>query len=380
MVVGDETINVVWFGEAPALRLNRWHHAAEHDAALRFEQLVLGAPAAIAPPAQTATGTLQISAVVPARNAEDWIELVPAGGSRERSRTDHPRRRRLDRPHGRLAQPWVDKVIDDGGAGVAAARMMGVASASQPAIALVDADVVLPPTASRDLDRVAALIASWWRFRQGSTASGPATTGVEPLARSSQSRQQQAVVRCLRQPHSPRPALGTSTHGQLRSGEDIDLRIRLNRQASGIGVSEGMVGLHRFADGLYFAGQAMACRRGRTWPHGAQARALRADQRDDPVRRRCARPGPAACGRHCGRGRTSAGFALGNYIGLWRGLTDRSAPARGRGRKLLQARWWHGSHCRRPWWPSHRNVPLCISLAHAADRQLNCCLSAPPSS
>jgi hypothetical protein len=30
-----------------------------------------------------------------------------------------------------------------------------------------------------------------------------------------------------------------------------------------------------------------------------------------------------------------AGFAIGNYIGLWRGLIDRGVPARGRRRKLL---------------------------------------------
>jgi hypothetical protein len=32
-----------------------------------------------------------------------------------------------------------------------------------------------------------------------------------------------------------------------------------------------------------------------------------------------------------------AGFAVGNYIGLWRGLIDRRVPTRGRGRKLLVA-------------------------------------------
>jgi hypothetical protein len=32
-----------------------------------------------------------------------------------------------------------------------------------------------------------------------------------------------------------------------------------------------------------------------------------------------------------------AGFAVGNYIGLWRGLIDRGVPAQGRGRKLLVA-------------------------------------------
>jgi len=336
MVVGDETINVVWFGEAPALKVRvGWQRTGEHDAALRFEQLVLGAPAAIAPPARAATGTLQISAVVPARNAEGWIEsclrairenepaeiILVDGGSTDRTVE--------------LAEPWVDKIIDDGGAGVAAARMMGVASASQPWIALVDADVVLPPTALRDLDRercerqLAALQA-------GLHSVGAGDYWSQSLAKHhnrGNSRQWFGVCASL---IARDLLLAHPLDGHLRSGEDIDLRIRLKRAGFRIGVSETMVGLHRFADGFAFAGQQwladgaglgrMVRKHGRSAllnamiPFAAAALGLARGMRE------ALRPWPYF-----------AGFAVGNYIGLWRGLIDRSVPARGRGRQLLVA-------------------------------------------
>jgi glycosyltransferase involved in cell wall biosynthesis len=336
MVVGDETINVVWFGEAPALKVRvAWRHAAEHDAALRFEQLVLGAPAAIAPPARTPTGTLHISAVVPTRNAEDWIEsclrairendpaeiILVDGGSTDRTVE--------------LARPWVDKVIDDGGSGVAAARMMGVASASQPWIALVDADVVLPPTALRDLDRERCdrqLVA----LQAGLHSVGAGDYWSKSLAdhhNRGNSRQWFGVCASL---IARDLLLAHPLDGQLRSGEDIDLRIRLSRAGFRIGVSEGMVGLHRFADGFAFAGKQ--------WLADGAGLGRMVRKHGGPALLNAVIPFAAAA-LGMARGMREAlrpwpyfaGFAVGNYIGLWRGLIDRGVPAQGRGRKLLVA-------------------------------------------
>jgi glycosyltransferase involved in cell wall biosynthesis len=334
MVVGDETINVVWFGGTPAPQARlAWRRAAEHDAARRFEQLVLGSPPALAPPAATATGTLRISAVVPARNAEAWIEsclrairenepaeiILVDGGSTDRTVE--------------LARPWVDKVIDDGGAGVAAARMMGVASATQPWIAMVDADVVLPPSALRDLDQERCdrqLVA----LQAGLHSVGAGDYWSQSLAdhhNQGQSRQWFGVCASL---ISRDLLLAHPLDGQLRSGEDIDLRIRLTGAGYRIGVSDAMVGLHRFADGFKFARDQwladgaglgrMVRKHGRgallnaIIPFAAAALGMARGMRD------ALRPWPYF-----------AGFAVGNYIGLWRGLTDRGVPARGRARKLL---------------------------------------------
>jgi glycosyltransferase involved in cell wall biosynthesis len=336
MVVGNETIRVVWFGEAaaPKVRL-AWRQAAMLDTADRFEQLVLGSAAAIAPPASSAAGTLRISAVVPARNAEEWIEsclrairenhpaevILVDGGSTDRTIE--------------LAQPLVDKVIDDGGAGVAAARMMGVASASQPWIALVDADVVLPPNALRDLDRERCdrqLVA----LQAGLHSVGTGDYWSRSLAdhhNQGQSRQWFGVCASL---IARDLLLAHPLDAQLRSGEDIDLRLRLTRAGFRIGVSDAMVGLHRFADGFAFASNQwladgaglgrMVRKHGRKALFSAMIPFAAAALGIARGMRQALRPWPYF-----------AGFAVGNYIGLWRGLMDRNVPARGRGRKALVA-------------------------------------------
>ena len=234
-----------------------------------------------------------------------------------------------------LARPWVDKVIDDGGSGVAAARMMGVASASQPWIALVDADVVLPPTALRDLDRERCdrqLVA----LQAGLHSVGAGDYWSKSLAdhhNRGNSRQWFGVCASL---IARDLLLAHPLDGQLRSGEDIDLRIRLSRAGFRIGVSEGMVGLHRFADGFAFAGKQ--------WLADGAGLGRMVRKHGGPALLNAVIPFAAAA-LGMARGMREAlrpwpyfaGFAVGNYIGLWRGLIDRRVPAQGRGRKLLVA-------------------------------------------
>ena len=129
-----------------------------------------------------------------------------------------------------------------------------------------------------------------------------------------------------------------------------------------VGVSETMIGQHRFADGFAFAGKQwladgaglgrMVRKHGRAAlvnamiiPFAAAALGL--------VRgsRQALRPWPYF-----------AGFAVGNYIGLWRGLTDRSVPARGPAASCSWRARWHGcSRSRRPWWPHRALVWLLLS-------------------
>ncbi|MBV8935636.1 MAG: glycosyltransferase [Alphaproteobacteria bacterium] len=336
MVVGDETIQVVWFGEAPTPKVRlAWRQNPAEDTASRFEQLVLGSSAAIAPPATSAAGTLRISAVVPARNAEGWIEsclrairendpaevILVDGGSTDRTVE--------------LAQPLVDKVIDDGGAGVAAARMLGVASASQPWIALVDADVVLPPNALRDLDRERCerqLVA----LQAGLHSVGAGDYWSQSLANHHNHGQSKRWFGVCASIIARDLLLAHPLDAQLRSGEDIDLRLRLTRAGFRIGVSDAMVGLHRFADGFAFAGKQwladgaglgrMVRKHGRRALPNAMIPFAAATLGLARGMREALRPWPYF-----------AGFAVGNYIGLWRGLIDRNVPARGRGRKALVA-------------------------------------------
>jgi glycosyltransferase involved in cell wall biosynthesis len=336
MVVGGEAINVVWFKDVQPRKVRfAWRRGAEPDPTDSFEQPVRDSAVAIAPPARAAAGKLRISAVVPTRNAEDWIEsclrairdngpaevILVDGGSTDRTVE--------------LARPWVDKVIDDGGAGVAAARMLGVASATQPWIALVDADVVLPPDALRNLDRERCdhhLVA----LQAGLHSVGAGDYWSQSLAdhhNHGQSKQWFGVCASL---IARDLLLEHPLDARLRSGEDIDLRMRLTRAGFRIGVSESMVGQHRFANGFTYAGTQwladgaglgrMVRKHGTPAlvsamiPFAAAALGIVRGVRD------ALRPWPYF-----------AGFAIGNYVGLWRGLIDRSVPARGGGRKLVVA-------------------------------------------
>lgn len=336
MVVGTDPINIVWFRpvQAPRVRF-AWRQSAEPDTTDLAAQLVCDPLVAIARPAVSPAGTLRITAVVPARNAEAWIEsclrairdngpaevILVDGGSTDRTVE--------------LARPWVDKVIDDRGAGVAAARMLGVVSASQPWIALVDADVVLPPNALRDLDRemrVRQLVA----IQAGLHSIGVGDYWSQSLAdhhNRGQSKQWFGVCASL---IARDVLLAHPLDAQLRSGEDVDLRIRLTRAGFPIGVSEAMIGQHRFGDGFSFArnqwiadgaGLGRIVRKhgsaallNAMIPFGAAVLGIARGMRDT------LRPWPYF-----------AGFAIGNYIGLWRGLVDHGVPARGRRRKLLVA-------------------------------------------
>ena len=335
LVVGGETINIVWFDDSPEARTRfSWRSTGDTEEADAAFGLAPEDVIELALPAATEHGAPRISAVVPARNAEHWIESCVSA-----IRANHPAEIILvdggstDRTV-ELARPWVDKVIDDGGTGVAAARMMGVASATQPWVALVDADVVLPPNALRDLDqerRDRHLVA----LQAGLHSVGAGDYWSRSLAdhhNQGQSKQWFGVCASL---VSRDVLLANPLDGDLRSGEDIDLRIRLMTAGFPVGVSENMIGQHRFAHGFAFAGNQwladgaglgrMVRKHGRAAlvnamiiPFAAAALGL--------VRgmRQAMRPWPYF-----------AGFAVGNYIGLWRGLTDRDVRAPGPVRRLL---------------------------------------------
>jgi hypothetical protein len=213
--------------------------------------------------------------------------------------------------------------------------MMGVASASQPWVALVDADVVLPLGGLRELERERSerrLVA----LQAGLHSVGTGDYWSQSLAdhhNRGQSKRWFGVCASL---IARDVLLAHPLDAHLRSGEDIDLRIRLRKAGVPVGVSEAMVTEHRFARGFAFAGKQwiadgaglgrMVRKHGRTAllsamiPFGAAALGIVRGMRD------ALRPWPYF-----------VGFAVGNYVGLWRGLVDRTVPARGAGRWLLVA-------------------------------------------
>jgi hypothetical protein len=200
-------------------------------------------------------------------------------------------------------------------------------------VALVDADVVLPPNALRELDeerRNRRLIA----LQAGLHSVGAGDYWSHSLAdhhNHGKSKQWFGVCASL---VSRDVLLANPLDGDLRSGEDIDLRIRLMTAGFPVGVSETMIGEHRFGDGFVFASKQWLAdgaglgRMVRKHGHAALVSAM--------IPFAAAALGLARGARQALRSWPYfAGFAVGNYIGLWRGLTDRSVPASGAARRLL---------------------------------------------
>lgn len=191
--------------------------------------------------------TLDVSVIVPARNAAhllaDCLSSVRASNPREiivvdGNSTDGSRE---------IAGRYADVVLTDDGRGLPVARMLGLQAASSRWVALVDADVVLPPAAIGDLleelveDRYTALQAGL------ESVSGPGYWGRALVHHHSGGRSKNwfGVVATVME-RSTLLSLGFDE--RFSSGEDIDLRWRLRRSAARVGVSRRVVVRHRFED------------------------------------------------------------------------------------------------------------------------------------
>jgi glycosyltransferase involved in cell wall biosynthesis len=201
---------------------------------------------------------LDLSVVVPVRNAEHLIDECLASIVRSEPReiivvdgmsTD----RTLE-----IARRYPVRVLSDEGRGVAAARLLGAKAASSGWVALIDADVVLPDGALAQLfdeyleGRYTALQAGL------RSVSGPGYWGRALVNhhRSGRSKDWFGVVATIFERSS------LIEHGfdqKFLSGEDIELRWRLERAGARLGVSRRTVVMHRFEDTFAFAkGQWLA--------------------------------------------------------------------------------------------------------------------------
>jgi glycosyltransferase involved in cell wall biosynthesis len=205
-----------------------------------------------------ATEPLPISVVVPVRNAELFLEECLASIARQGPgeivvvdglSTD----RTLE-----IARRYTDRVISDGGRGVAAARRMGVAEASSRWVALVDADVVFPDgTLRRLFDEFQ--VGSYFGLQAAlHSVSGDGYWG-RALAQHHRTGRSKNWFGLVATVFGRDAFLEIGLDENFLSGEDIELRVRLEQAGARIGVSSRTEVIHRFGDSFRFAqGQWLA--------------------------------------------------------------------------------------------------------------------------
>lgn len=199
-----------------------------------------------------------VSVVVPARDAERWIrsclEAIRAAGPAEVIVVDGASSDATRAISAELA----DRVVDDDGAGVAAARQIGLTLARQPWVMFVDTDVLLrPDTIGRLLDEVRAR--GLEGIQAGLASVGEGDYWSEALAEHHNRGRVRGwfgvCATLVRRDLLVRRPLDAT----FRSGEDVDLRLRLEAAGEPIGVSGEAIVEHRFAPGWEYArGQFLA--------------------------------------------------------------------------------------------------------------------------
>ncbi len=202
--------------------------------------------------------TLDVTVIVPARNAEDILEeclaSIAESGPAEIIVVDGNSTDRTVE----IARKYAQQILNDEGKGLPAARLMGAQAAKSPLVALIDADVVLHPGALR------ALVAEYQRDRYDALQAGL-------LSESGSGYWGQALVHHHRTGRSKgwfglvATIIARDTllqHGfdaAFMSGEDIEFRWRLARAGLKLGVSSETIVAHRFGDTFDFAkGQWLA--------------------------------------------------------------------------------------------------------------------------
>jgi len=204
--------------------------------------------------------TKDLTVVVPTRNVAHWLDgcltaiercdpaevIVVDGLSTDRTRE--------------IALEHGARVLSDEGRGVAAARAIGAQESKTRYVAVIDADVVVTPHA------LARLLAEFERDGYVGLQAGLHSVSdggywgraLVQHHRNSRSRHWFGVVATIFE----RTTLLDEVNGldqTFLSGEDVDLRWRLQRAGAKIGVSHETVVEHRFGSGWEFAlGQWLA--------------------------------------------------------------------------------------------------------------------------
>jgi glycosyltransferase involved in cell wall biosynthesis len=196
--------------------------------------------------------TVDVSVVVPVRNAEDFAESCLASIARSRPREIIVVDGNSTDGTLEVAKRYADVVLSDGGNGLPLARLLGVQAARSRWVVLVDADVLLPEGALQALleefiEGGYSALQAGLRSVSGAGYWGRALAHHHVTGRSKEWFGVMATV-------FERDAL--LEHGfdtGFLSGEDIELRWRLQRSGHKVGVSQRTIVTHRFRDTFDFA-------------------------------------------------------------------------------------------------------------------------------
>ena len=195
---------------------------------------------------------LDVSVVVPVRNAEGLLEDCLASIARAEPReiiiVDG---RSTDRTH-ELARGYTDHILSDEGRGLPAARLMGAEAAASDLVALVDADVILPDGSLAGL--VEEFKADGYTALQAGLHSvGGGEYWGEALANHHRTGRSKSWFGLVATIFERDQLLRHGFDDRFSSGEDIELRWRLEQAGHKIGVSRRTVVEHRFEAGWDFA-------------------------------------------------------------------------------------------------------------------------------
>jgi glycosyltransferase involved in cell wall biosynthesis/O-antigen/teichoic acid export membrane protein len=191
---------------------------------------------------------LDVSVIVPARNAAVWLreclESITGQGPREVIVVDGC----STDDTVAIARSFGAQVLSDEGRGLPAARMLGVQNAHCDVVSLIDADVVLPPgSLERLLGEFEAGGFDGLQFGLASEADGPGYWGSALAWHHNHSRVRSWFGVCATLIRRDL-LLSVGFDDSFVSGEDVELRIRLEKAGYRLGVSPTTVVRHRFAD------------------------------------------------------------------------------------------------------------------------------------
>jgi glycosyltransferase involved in cell wall biosynthesis len=212
---------------------------------------------------------LDVSVVVPARNAAAWLDECLTSIARNAPAEIIVVDGRSTDDTVQIARRHGARVLSDEGRGLPAARAIGVEAARCERVALIDADVVLG-----DGDLAALLD----EFESGGytglqaglhSIGGPGYWG-RALAHHHRTGRSVRWFGLVATIFRRATLLEHGFDERFVSGEDVELRRRLTRAGARLGVSERTVVLHRFGDGFAFArdqwladGRGLACTLGK---------------------------------------------------------------------------------------------------------------------